>query len=84
VVQLVAFTTSEILSWTTAQLETLLLSVFTILCYIVDYLWNDKCINFNIVATFLLQSHIFLLNCDVCCSFPLPAMLGKYVAVKLW
>lgn len=23
------------------------------------------------------QSHIFLLNCDVCCSFPLPDMLGK-------
>ncbi|KAJ0755072.1 putative mannose-1-phosphate guanylyltransferase [Helianthus annuus] len=22
-------------------------------------------------------SHIFLLNCDVCCSFPLPEMLGR-------
>ncbi|KAF1879363.1 hypothetical protein Lal_00005829 [Lupinus albus] len=27
-------------------------------------------------------SHIFLLNCDVCCSFPLPSMLGKHVAIK--
>lgn len=25
---------------------------------------------------FVLQSHIFLLNCDVCCNFPLPDMLG--------
>ncbi|KAF8407969.1 hypothetical protein HHK36_007109 [Tetracentron sinense] len=24
-------------------------------------------------------SHIFLLNCDVCCSFPLPDMLGDYL-----
>lgn len=24
------------------------------------------------------QSHIFLLNCDVCCSFPLPDMLGVF------
>ncbi|XP_045818622.1 mannose-1-phosphate guanyltransferase alpha-like isoform X1 [Trifolium pratense] len=27
---------------------------------------------------FLLQSHIFLLNCDVCCSFPLPQMLDAH------
>uniref|UniRef100_A0A2P2KZD5 Uncharacterized protein n=1 Tax=Rhizophora mucronata TaxID=61149 RepID=A0A2P2KZD5_RHIMU len=24
------------------------------------------------------QSHIFLLNCDVCCNFPLLEMLGKF------
>lgn len=24
------------------------------------------------------QSHIFLLNCDVCCSFPLTDMLGVF------
>ncbi|XP_065618164.1 uncharacterized protein LOC136062694 [Quercus suber] len=23
-------------------------------------------------------SHIFLLNCDVCCNFPLPDMLGEF------
>ena len=27
---------------------------------------------------FVWQSHIFLLNCDVCCSFPLPEMLGNF------
>ncbi|KAL7212820.1 hypothetical protein ACSBR2_015498 [Camellia fascicularis] len=26
----------------------------------------------------LLKSHIFLLNCDVCCSFPLPEMLEAH------
>ncbi|CAH9089157.1 unnamed protein product [Cuscuta epithymum] len=28
-------------------------------------------------------SHIFLLNCDVCCSFPLPEMLGNLLSIKV-
>jgi len=35
-VQQAAFTTLEILSWKTARLETLLVTVFTILSYIVN------------------------------------------------
>lgn len=40
------------------------------------------CLCYNVIGNvyfILLQSHIFLLNCDVCCSFPLPEMLGNYI-----
>ena len=38
-------------------------------CSIEAYIWSTFFV--------FLQSQIFLLNCDVCCSFPLPEMLGK-------
>jgi hypothetical protein len=41
-------------------------------------LWT-KCF-FSHLSSYIyfLQSHIFLLNCDVCCSFPLPKMLEAH------
>ena len=38
-------------------------------CSIEAYIW--------LTFFVFLQSEIFLLNCDVCCSIPLPEMLGK-------
>lgn len=44
-----------------------------------------KCVkNLILNWNFVWQSHIFLLNCDVCCSFPLPEMLGNcFLLVKM-
>ncbi|KVI06379.1 Nucleotidyl transferase [Cynara cardunculus var. scolymus] len=47
------------------------------------YNFRDLIMEDNPVLTFTfsfsnLISHIFLLNCDVCCSFPLPAMLEAH------
>lgn len=45
-------------------------------------LWT-KCF-FSHLSSYIyfLQSHIFLLNCDVCCSFPLPKMLGIFFFIN--
>lgn len=32
----------------------------------------------KIVRFWFVQSHIFLLNFDICCNFPLPNMLGNH------
>lgn len=63
----------------------------------IDQIWSKKSENISEAAassylaitltwlTFLTwQSHIFLLNCDVCCSFPLPEMLGIWLFLSLF
>ncbi|KAG8481131.1 hypothetical protein CXB51_025876 [Gossypium anomalum] len=66
------------------ELSMYVLSISTELRVPVRYLREDKphdsaggLYNFRDLIMEDNLSHIFLLNCDVCCSFPLPEMLGN-------
>lgn len=71
-----------ILSMTLPMLDYILhVSVFRKFVYLTycNVLCTSACvIRFDSVGHVVWQSHIFLLNCDVCCSFPLPEMLGNF------
>lgn len=67
----VVFITSKMSSWRRIRLLYYPLNFFIFYMLLVLVCWWSS-------SYFVLQSHIFLLNCDVCCSFPLPQMLGNF------
>lgn len=72
-VLLVLFITFATESWKKNRFD-LFMQIFASTCFPHIY---SQLIHLLLLFFIIEQSHVFLLNCDVCCSFPLQDILGN-------